>query len=82
MNADPSAAACRTVPLDTHYPTAARGSRVYARQVARAKAVCVRCPIRDACLSYALAIEEPHGVWGGLDEYERSTLADTRPLAS
>ncbi|GHE35359.1 transcriptional regulator WhiB [Streptosporangium violaceochromogenes] len=30
-----------------------------------AKALCGRCPIRQACLARALEREEPWGVWGG-----------------
>jgi WhiB family redox-sensing transcriptional regulator len=41
---------------------------------ARAKAVCAPCPVRRECLEYALRIEEPHGIWGGLNEHERKQL--------
>ena len=33
--------------------------------VERAKALCVPCPLREACLSGALDRREPWGVWGG-----------------
>ncbi len=33
--------------------------------VARAKALCQDCPIRQACLADALDRGEPWGVWGG-----------------
>ncbi|MEX2628208.1 MAG: WhiB family transcriptional regulator [Ilumatobacteraceae bacterium] len=33
--------------------------------IARAKAICSRCPLRERCLSDAVAREEPWGVWGG-----------------
>lgn len=33
--------------------------------VERAKALCVPCPLREACLAGALARREPWGVWGG-----------------
>jgi WhiB family transcriptional regulator, redox-sensing transcriptional regulator len=39
-----------------------------------AKAICGTCPVRQVCLDYALAIREPHGIWGGLNELERKTL--------
>jgi WhiB family transcriptional regulator, redox-sensing transcriptional regulator len=48
-----------------------------AREV-RAKAICARCPVRTECLEYALRIREPHGIWGGLNEFERRTLLRTR----
>ena len=48
-----------------------------AREV-RAKAICARCPVRSACLDYAVRIREPHGIWGGLNEAERKQLLATR----
>ena len=33
--------------------------------VERAKALCVPCPLREACLAGALDRREPWGVWGG-----------------
>jgi WhiB family redox-sensing transcriptional regulator len=45
---------------------------------ARAKAICESCEVRDACLEYALRARETHGVWGGLNEYERRVLLRER----
>ncbi|HEY7659179.1 MAG TPA: WhiB family transcriptional regulator [Actinomycetota bacterium] len=50
-----------------------------AREV-KAKAICERCSVREPCLEYALRIREPHGVWGGLNEYERRQLLRQRAL--
>lgn len=33
--------------------------------IARAKAICAKCALRDGCLQEALDREEPWGVWGG-----------------
>ena len=33
--------------------------------IARAKAICAKCVLRDECLAGALEREEPWGVWGG-----------------
>lgn len=33
--------------------------------VEAAKALCVPCPLKDACLAGALERKEPWGVWGG-----------------
>ena len=33
--------------------------------IARAKAICARCALREHCLREALDREEPWGVWGG-----------------
>ena len=40
----------------------------------RAKAICTTCPVRQPCLSYAIRIREPHGIWGGLNEVERKQV--------
>src|SRR5262245_47983347 len=33
--------------------------------IARAKAICSRCPLRTSCLEGALERREAYGVWGG-----------------
>jgi len=45
---------------------------------APAKAVCGRCPVRAACLAYALAANEQHGVWGGFSTEERREIQRRR----
>jgi WhiB family redox-sensing transcriptional regulator len=42
---------------------------------AAAKAICGTCPSRQACLGFALATSQAHGVWGGLTEQDRRALA-------
>jgi WhiB family redox-sensing transcriptional regulator len=42
--------------------------------VREAKRICGLCPIRTACLEYALDHDERFGVWGGLSEKERLEL--------
>lgn len=44
------------------------------RRVARAKSVCVGCPVRSECAAQALAAREEHGVWGGFTSRERKRL--------
>ncbi|MEL7209119.1 MAG: WhiB family transcriptional regulator [Actinomycetota bacterium] len=41
---------------------------------AQAKEICQSCAVREPCLDYAVAIREPHGIWGGLNEAERKEL--------
>lgn len=41
---------------------------------APAKRICGRCPVRTACLAYALDADEEYGVWGGLAPEERREL--------
>lgn len=40
----------------------------------RARDVCAECPVRAACLEYAIANREPDGVWGGLTPRKRQEL--------
>jgi WhiB family redox-sensing transcriptional regulator len=44
----------------------------------QARALCAACPVRDRCLDYALTQQEPHGIWGGLNELERRRLLRKR----
>lgn len=37
----------------------------------RAQKLCARCPVRDACLDYALTNDIRHGIWGGIPEGAR-----------
>lgn len=43
------------------------------REIA-ARALCVSCPVRPDCLGFALR-RTVAGIWGGLDEKERTALA-------
>ena len=45
--------------------------------VAKAKAVCARCPLRMKCLEWAIAREE-FGVWGGTTARERAAIRRER----
>lgn len=42
-----------------------------AADVARAKEMCTQCPVRAACLEWALDSGERYGVWGGMAAHER-----------
>lgn len=40
-----------------------------------AKRVCLtECPVLAECRAYALAVREPDGIWGGLDEQDRQDV--------
>ena len=41
---------------------------------ARAKEICLECPVLEQCRGYAFDIREQHGIWGGLTENERKEL--------
>lgn len=44
----------------------------------QARALCRGCAVRQECLDYALEVQEPHGIWGGLNELERRRLLRRR----
>lgn len=59
------------------HPPGERG-RAREERVARAKTICRRCPVKEQCLEFALAVEEQYGTLGGMDERERRTLIRRR----
>ena len=68
-------AACRGPQAAVFFPPAhfERKDDKEARE-REAKAICAACAVRRDCLDYALRIREPHGIWGGLNEFERRSL--------
>ena len=40
-----------------------------------AAAICAICPVREECLDHALATNERFGMWGGVSERQRRSLA-------
>jgi hypothetical protein len=71
-----SEAACRGSDPELFFPTA-EADQARKGQVAAAKAVCARCPVRQECLTEALA-RIPYGIAGGLTEQERRRLRTGR----
>jgi len=47
--------------------------------IARARAICAKCPVREACLEGARARREPWGVWGGHLFLNGKVLSIKRP---
>jgi WhiB family redox-sensing transcriptional regulator len=43
-------------------------------QLQEAKRVCTGCVVRDACLQWAISVDQDYGVWGGLSDIERKAL--------
>jgi WhiB family redox-sensing transcriptional regulator len=64
-------AACRGLDPDIFYPVSDDDADM-------AKAVCATCPVREACLEYALANRERDGIWGGATERERRRMVRQR----
>ncbi|CAL9355099.1 WhiB family transcriptional regulator [Streptomyces sp. enrichment culture] len=66
-------AACRDEDPDLFFPIGTTGPALI--QTRQAKSVCERCPVREACLRFALETRQEIGVWGGTSESERRLLA-------
>ncbi len=76
-------AACRDSDPGLFFPAGNTGVAI--SQIHAAKALCQSCPVRDACLQFALETNQEAGIWGGRDEDERRGLravwrAGLRPL--
>lgn len=71
-----SAAACRSADPELFFPISAFGKAL--EQVAEAKAICARCPVRRQCLAFALRTRQAHGIWGGMTEEERAFIGRPR----
>lgn len=68
-------AACRDLDTAIFFPETDE-------QVDTAKAVCATCPVREACLEFALVTRQDDGVWGGLEENERRRVRRRRQEAA
>ena len=64
-------AACRGIDPDIFFP-------ITDEDAEPAKAICNACPVREACLEFALAAREREGVWGGATERERRRIIRQR----
>jgi WhiB family transcriptional regulator, redox-sensing transcriptional regulator len=73
-------AACRGEDPELFFPIGTTGPVL--EQIAEAKEVCARCPVRDACLDFALSTGQAYGIWGGLTEDERRSLRRRRQRAA
>lgn len=71
-------AACQTADPELFFPVSGAGAGL---AVARAKAVCASCAVRQQCLDFAVETRQPHGVWGGTTEQERRAIAARRQQA-
>jgi WhiB family redox-sensing transcriptional regulator len=68
-------AACVGTDTSAFYP--ADGERAVSRRVReeKARAICGRCPVIAECLQWAIATNEPWGLWGGMSSDERADWA-------
>lgn len=70
-------AACLGMDPELFFPVGSTGPAV--KQAVEAKAVCRGCPVRAACLEWALTTGQDYGIWGGFTEEERRVLHRQRP---
>ena len=61
-------ASCRGVDAELFFPATEE-------EAVPGKAICATCPVRVACLAFALERNEKFGIWGGLTEKERNRLS-------
>lgn len=71
-------AACKGADLNLFFGPDAEFVSARKQREAEAKAICARCPVRDACLAYAMDTAEAYGIWGGLNEDERRAMLRRR----
>jgi WhiB family redox-sensing transcriptional regulator len=67
-------AACAACDPDLFFPDERRDPAI-----GDAKRVCAGCPVQAECLGYSLATRQQHGIWGGLDEWDRADLLGPHP---
>jgi len=70
-------AACRQADPRLFFPVGTDQDALV--QGERAKQVCAACPVRAACLDWALATGQELGVWGGTAAGERRALRAAHP---
>ncbi|GAB2719148.1 WhiB family transcriptional regulator [Kitasatospora kifunensis] len=71
-------AACRDADSGLFFHPSGERGPAHDERDAQAKTVCARCPVRAACLEYALDARERYGVWGGLTAEERRRAVVSR----
>ena len=69
-------AACRNSDAELFFPVGSTAA--FLGQIQAAKSVCGSCPVREACLQFALENNQEAGIWGGMDEEERRRLRAAR----
>ena len=66
-----SQARCKGIDPEIFYP-------VSDDDADEAKSICTECPVRIACLEYAISSRERDGIWGGATERERRRIIRQR----
>ena len=61
--------ACETEESSLFFPDSY--GLVHRQEIERARALCARCPVREACLAWAVPQTNLDGIWGGTTPPER-----------
>ncbi|ABG99129.1 possible transcriptional factor, WhiB family protein (plasmid) [Rhodococcus jostii RHA1] len=64
---------CRRMGTELFFPQDGESLHQRSKREREAKQLCARCPVADACRTYAFEKAEPHGIWGGLSATERQS---------
>jgi len=64
-------AACRGQPSEVFFGSDNETREDRSRREALARRLCRNCPVLRPCQSYAVAAQEPYGIWGGMTPVER-----------
>lgn len=65
-------ALCRDNDAEIFFSPSGEGRSARRMREESAKVVCAQCPVIAQCKQFALAANEPFGVWGGMTARERS----------
>lgn len=65
-------AACHGESSDVFFSPSGEGRSARRRREDQAKVLCGQCPVIAQCQQFALATNEPFGVWGGMTARERA----------
>ena len=78
----PSVPVCQTTDPEIFFPEPGTS---HTRELRWAIEECGKCPVRQECAEYAIAANEPYGLWGGLTPRERQQIRNNgrgRPKAA
>jgi WhiB family redox-sensing transcriptional regulator len=64
---------CRSADPNLFFPPAGT-EEAPPEEIEAARALCQACPVREACLQFALETRQQDGIWGGTTEEERRRL--------
>lgn len=71
---------CRDMNPELFFPVGTKGPAI--AQIAEAKAVCAKCPVRTECLEWAIESGQEYGIFGGMTEDERKAARRSRKRVS